>query len=95
MLSAERPFRHRAFQRSHASPPIGIGALDQYFIRAELEVSMCQMDREPLQFPVPGERISDFLQAGKILVIKRRRILKLQQHRPLHGLNRSCMISAP
>ncbi|KAI95194.1 hypothetical protein T281_06845 [Rhodomicrobium udaipurense JA643] len=71
-------------------PSIGIRALDQYFIRAELEVPMRQMDRETLQLAVPGERIADFLQAGKILVIKRRRVLKLRQHRPLHGL-----ISAP
>ncbi len=68
-------------------PAVGVGALGQYFIRGELEVSMCQMDREPLQLAVPGERITDIPQAGKIVVIQRRRILKLWQHRPLHGLN--------
>jgi hypothetical protein len=48
-------------------PAVGVGALDQYFIRGELEVSMCQMDREPLQLAVPGERITDIRQARSSL----------------------------
>ena len=76
-------------------PPVGVRALDQDFVRRQLEMPVREMHGETGQFAVPGQDVPDFLKTIQVAVVERWCLVQFRQPLPiaLVGSRGACHVS--